>query len=232
MRYIRLVIFMLFWTNTSQAQIFEVGPYLGGANFIGDVGSTTYIKPNSLAFGGVVKWNRSPRYSWRASVVYSNLKADDADSNQSRRKERGYSFSNGLLELNLGMDFNFWAFDIYDRAPQITPYISTGITGIATHDKYVAIKEDEVETKGGKYGFALPMIFGVKWRISHSFVLAVEVGARMTFYDNLDGSTPSEFGGDESEYKFFGNQNTNDWYMFSGLTLTYTFGRKECYDVY
>lgn len=232
MRFIFTAIIMVFWTNASQAQIFEVGPYLGGANFIGDVGSTTYIRPNSLAFGGVLKWNRSPRHSWRASAIYSTLKADDADSNQNRRRERGYSFSNGLLELNLGMEFNFWEFDVYAREPQVTPYISTGITGILTHDKYVEIDGNEIETKGSTYGFALPMILGVKGRISHSLVLAAEIGARMTFYDNLDGSTPSEFGGDESEYKIFGNQNTNDWYMFTGVTLTYTFGRKECYDVY
>ena len=27
----------------------------------------------------------------------------------------------------------------------------------------------------------------------------------------------------------FGNFNNNDWYVFSGFTLTYTFGRKPCY---
>ena len=27
----------------------------------------------------------------------------------------------------------------------------------------------------------------------------------------------------------FGNINNNDWYMFSGITLTYTFGTNPCY---
>ena len=27
----------------------------------------------------------------------------------------------------------------------------------------------------------------------------------------------------------FGNLNNNDWYVFSGITLTYTFGEKPCY---
>ncbi|MEP2335783.1 MAG: DUF6089 family protein, partial [Nonlabens ulvanivorans] len=27
----------------------------------------------------------------------------------------------------------------------------------------------------------------------------------------------------------FGNINNNDWYVFSGVTLTYAFGRKPCY---
>ena len=45
------------------AQIFEVGVFAGGSNFIGDVGATQFVNPNKLAFGGLFKWNR--RYSVR-----------------------------------------------------------------------------------------------------------------------------------------------------------------------
>ena len=72
------------------------------------------------------------------------------------------------------------------------------------------------------------MVFGLKWSIATKFVLGLEVGARYTFTDNLDGSTPEEFDGGEN-LPSFGNPNTNDWYMFTGITLTYTFGRKPCY---
>ena len=53
------------------------------------------------------------------------------------------------------------------------------------------------------------------------------MGARYTFSDEIDGSEP-----DAQELKEivrFGNFNNNEWYVFSGLTLTYTFGRKPCY---
>ncbi len=221
---------MLFWMNTSQAQIFEVGPYVGGSNFIGDVGTTDYINPNSLAFGGIVKWNRSLRHSWRLTLIHTKLKADDANSNELRRQERGYSFSNGLTELSVGMEFNFWEWDIYDINQKITPYLSTGISGIFTHDLYLT-PQDELKTKKNKIGVAIPMTIGVKGKLSRSFTLAVEVGARMTFHDNLDGSNPKEYGG-KDDYPAFGNKNTNDWYMFSGVTLTYVFGRKPCYDIF
>src|SRR5699024_7251582 len=151
MRYIRLVIFMLFWMNTSQAQIFEVGPYLGGANFIGDVGSTNYINPNSIAFGGIVKWNRSPRHAWRATLIHTALKFDDAESDSNRRRERGYSFSYGLTELTLGMEFTFWDWSIYSSQDRIVPYLSTGISGIFTHDLYVG-QDDELTEKKDKFG--------------------------------------------------------------------------------
>lgn len=216
--------------NSSQAQIFEVGPYVGGSNFIGDVGATNYIKPNSLAVGGIAKWNRSLRHSWRLTVIHTKLRADDADSDESMRKSRGYHFSNGLTELNIGMEFNFWEWDIYDDYQIITPYLSTGFTAIYTHDLFLN-EEDELATKRNKFGFAIPMIIGIKGKLTRNLTLAAEIGARMTFHDNLDGSNPKEYGG-KNDYPAFGNKNTKDWYMFTGVTLTYAFGRKPCYDTF
>ena len=42
-------------------------------------------------------------------------------------------------------------------------------------------------------------------------ILALEVGARYTFTDNLDGSNPKN----DNLIKF-GNINNNDWYVFQG----------------
>lgn len=234
---------MLFGMNNSQAQIFEVGPFIGGSNFIGDVGATTYIRPNSPAVGLIGKWNRSLRHSWRATVIYSPIKADDAQSNQERRKTRGYQFTNNLLELSAGMEFNFWEWDIYSSQTAVVPYLYTGISGFMASDFYKKPDQGQLEKKSGnKLGLAIPMTIGIKGRLSRSLTLSMEIGARFTFSDNLDGSTPSEFGGkdildkqensNEDFYEFFGNQNSNDWYLFTGISLTYNFGRKTCYDVY
>jgi hypothetical protein len=70
------------------------------------------------------------------------------------------------------------------------------------------------------------MIIGVKSNITPSLILAAEVGARYTFTDNLDASNPAN---ENLKTLRFGNQNNNDWYIFSGFTLTYTFGDKPCY---
>ena len=71
---------------------------------------------------------------------------------------------------------------------------------------------------------AIPITLGVKSNVFPHFIIGMEVGARYTFTDNLDGSNPE----DKNLIKF-GNINNNDWYVFSGLTLTYTFGNKPCY---
>ncbi len=70
------------------------------------------------------------------------------------------------------------------------------------------------------------MVLGYKTNISNHLILAAEIGARYTFSDELDGSVPD---GEFREQLSFGNTNNNDWYMFTGITLTYTFGRRPCY---
>ncbi|WP_073150874.1 type IX secretion system protein PorG [Mesonia phycicola] len=227
MRYLTAIIMIVLLNNTLQAQTYEIGVMLGGINYIGDVGSTNYISPNELAIGGILKWNRSERHSFRASLLYSQLSADDADSDESRRQERGYYFDNSLLEGSLGLEFTFKEWSLHKYKPQFTPYLYSGITGFLSNEMGLS-SNNEITKRKRKIDFAIPMVFGIKWSFATKFVFAAEIGARYTFTDNLDGSNPEEFDGGEN-LPSFGNLNTNDWYMFTGITVTYTFGRKPCY---
>jgi len=204
------------------AQIHEVGVFVGGSNYVGDVGSTTYISPNKLAFGILYKWNKSPRHSYRFSYTQSKITANDHESKEVSRNQRGYSFENSIKEVSLGLEFNFFDFNLHDSQRKYTPYVYSGITYFRYDELYVTSGKILKDSKTGS--FAIPMTVGVKSNISPRLVLALEVGARYTLTDNLDGSNPKN----ESLIQF-GNINNNDWYVFSGLTLTYTFGNKPCY---
>ena len=111
--------------------------------------------------------------------------------------------------------------------PQHTPYLYTGITYFG----YNALRKDlndRIVKFDNASTFAIPMVVGYKASIGTKAVLGFEIGARYTFTDNLDGSNP---GGDlknMDELKF-GNINSDDWYVFTGVTLTFAFGRKPCY---
>jgi len=217
---------LLFISSLSFSQIYEIGGFVGGSNFIGDVGSTQFVNPNKLAFGGLFKWNRSPRHSLRASLTYSTLSADDALSSDPRRRLRAYSFNADILEASLGIEFNFFDFDLHTATPMSTPYIYTGIS-MANHPNFYFTNTDLVSEKSRSNAFGVPITLGFKATLTRHMILALEVGARYTFSDGLDGSEP-----DAQELKKivrFGNFNNNDWYVFSGFTLTYTFGRKPCY---
>lgn len=210
----------------STAQIWEVGVFAGGSNIIGDVGSTSFISPNQGAFGGVLKWNRSPRHSWRFTAIYTNFKAEDSKSDDPRREERGYNYESNALELSAGMEFTFWDFNLHYGEKVNTPYIYTGIS-TTHHDNYSFRNGVQFDEGTSSWAFGIPIILGFKASIAPKLILAAEIGARYTFSDELDGSVPD----DESLYPnyAFGNLNNNDWYMFTGLTLTYTFGRNACY---
>lgn len=261
---LRLSILTLFILVTTfvTAQTYEAGLVLGGTNFVGDVGSSSFVKHGDyiekVSYGVIFKWNRSTRHAFRASVIQHRTFGDDKLSESIGRKERGYQFKNSITEFSAGLEFNFWEWNLHDiKRPQIVPYISTGLSFFMADDYRldINVKEDYnkedfsadlvVKKKLNKiddknYSFAIPLIFGVKGAVSEDFVIALEFGARYAFTDNLDGSKKKKVEADYSlidtsknkvikDALTFGNESMNDWYIFGGITLTYTFGRKPCY---
>ena len=76
----------------------------GKSNFIGDVGDTKFINPfqknisSNNVSGFSLKWNRSPRHSIKLTFIKSNLVANDLNSKDPRRIERGYNFTTPISE--------------------------------------------------------------------------------------------------------------------------------------
>jgi hypothetical protein len=214
----------LFLSISMYSQIHEVGFFLGGSNFIGDVGSTTYLAPSEPVLGLLYKWNKSPRHSWRVSYSQSKIVANDKDSKEPGRNQRGYRFENNLKEVSLGLEFNFFEFNLHELGHKITPYVYSGISYFKYDELYVISGETRKDKRASS--FAIPIIIGVKASITPRLILSAEVGVRATLTDNIDGSNPKN---ENWKPLRFGNLNNNDWYVFSGLTLTYTFGQKPCY---
>lgn len=225
MRYLTIIVITLFGLNYGNSQINEVGLFLGGSNFIGDVGATDYISPNQFAIGGVYKWNRSPRYSWRASLMFTELEGIDTNSDDPRRIQRGYEFNNDIIELAAGMEFTFFDFDLHTGKKLTTPYLFGGIS-VAYHDNHYFLNGMQTQENTTSWAYGIPMALGIKTTLLDNFVLSLEVGARYTFSDEIDGSIPDDQF--RQQYRF-GNINNNDWYVFSGIIITYTFGINPCY---
>jgi hypothetical protein len=221
----RFFLFVFFLSLTKlTAQIHEVGVFLGGSNYIGDVGKTNFVNPNQAAFGIVYKWNKSPRHAWRISYTQSKITANDLDSDVPGRYKRGYNFENNIKEVSAGLEFNYFDFNLHEFGLKVTPYLFTGLCYTNYDELYVINGVTKNDINHGT--FAIPMTIGVKSNITPSIILGFEVGTRYTMTDNLDGSLPKN---KNLEPLKFGNITSKDWYVFSGFTLTYTFGQKPCY---
>ena len=112
MKQLTVVVLTFLCIQLSSAQINEFGLYLGGSNFIGDVGATDYIAPSQLAIGAIYKWNRSPRHSYRISLTFTELEGIDNDSDDPSRQIRGFEFNNQIIELSAGLEFTFFDFPL------------------------------------------------------------------------------------------------------------------------
>ncbi|MFT6995884.1 MAG: hypothetical protein ACJA1P_002629 [Maribacter sp.] len=223
-----LLVFFLFTSFMITAQTYEVGIFAGGANIIGDVGRTNYILPSDIAFGGIFKWNKSKRYAWRGTLLYGKFTADDSKSSTTARQQRGYVVDNSVLEGSVGLEVNFVDYNLHKLGAAFTPYLYTGVTYFRYDYNYFngGVLQDISQKDGA---FAIPMTVGFKYRINQFLIFGAEIGARYTFTDNLDASNPE--GSNFEEFRF-GNIFSDDWYVFSGVTLTYTFGRKLCTDCF
>lgn len=225
-----ILIILLFSLQLLSAQIHEIGVFVGGSNPIADVGRTTYVYPNKLALGLLYKWNFHERMSVRAQVIKTDLSGNDLDSDIVAKRNRQFRFSNEITEVILGAEFNFLEYSMHNRLDKpMTPYLFTGINFFWYDDLYFQRNStvrplEAVHTLKRNSAMAIPLILGFKAKLNMRLILAAEVGTRFTFTNNLDGSLP------ENKSLSFGNKSrSNDWYTFSGFTLTYTFGEKPCY---
>lgn len=219
-----IVLVCLFAIGSIRAQTYEIGLFAGGINHIGDVGRTNYILPSGGAFGALFKWNKRKRYAWRASVYRGSFVADDSKSSKASRQQRGFRVKNSITEYSAGLEFNFVDYNLHRLGPAFTPYLYTGFTYFRYDFNYIDAQQvQDINQKDGS--FAIPMTVGAKFRLNQFVIIGAEIGARYTFTDNLDASNPE---GSNFERFRFGNILSEDWYVFSGITLTYTFGRKPC----
>jgi len=220
-----LFLVFIWFANASYAQVHEIGISLGGSNYVGDIGASTLIRPNALAYGLLYRYNRNPRIAYRASITSMSLKANNADSNNKIRQLFDTPVNKKITEFTGGIEFNFFEFNFSHWKRPRTPYF---IFELAVFNYKTAVGTAADYSYKSKMGVALPFGFGYKAEISDHLVLGIETRIRFTFTDDIDDSLfykdnldPIE----DSENAKFNNPDTNDWYSFTGLTLTYTFGR-------
>ncbi|WOC39450.1 DUF6089 family protein [Polaribacter sp. HL-MS24] len=216
-----LFIICMSFSAISLGQINEIGFFIGGSNYIGDIGRTHYLYPNNLAGGLIYKWNWNPRIAIRGTLSNLPISGNDKDAETDYKKNRGYQFNNTINELALGLEYNFYDYDISSSEKSATPYILIEFAAFNYQSVQSVSSTNEIIFTN-KTSFAIPFGVGYKAHLFGPFAYAIEAKVRYTFENDLDFST--------SRYSLlnYGGKG-NDWYAFTGISLFYTFGRPACY---
>ena len=211
-----LLVVVFFAQYIVHSQYHEIGLFIGGANYVGDVGSSNYIYPENPALGIIYKWNRTTRYSLRANFMYTSIDKSDYNPNDFARFMRQYRFENSILEFSAGTEINFFDFNLHGSDKLFTPYLFLGVGYI----KYDLFYHDPKTFENIEYAkgsnISLPIIIGLKANVSPVVILGIEIGARYTFSDNIDGSHPKSDSGVPHGNEF---GNINNTVSYTHLTL-------------
>jgi len=204
-------------------QVNEVGFFIGDSNYIGDVGRTNYIYPNKLAGGLIYKWNWNPRIAVRGTLTHMPISANDKNADNTGRTSRNYNFDNSINEIALGIEFNFYEYDLSSEDKTWTPYILAEVAAFNYSVVNSASNSNPPQySYTDKTSYAIPFGIGIKSKFFDKLAVAFETRFRYTFEDDIDYTTEKfstlDFGG-----------KGNDWYVFTGFSLVYTFGRPACY---
>ena len=216
MKKLFLILVFTVATNLSHAQLYEIGVFVGGSNYIGDIGPDSYINPNFPAGGGIIKFNFSPRINFRGTLIATQIRAFDSKADSDFRVSRDLSVQNNLLEISGGIEFNFFKYSMNQVGFSRAPYIIVQ----GTIASYAFVDPDTFKDER-KLNVMPSFGLGYKTRLAENFAISFESSVRYTFKDNIDENRVQNVGA--------GNINSDDWYVFTGFTITYGFGRPGCY---
>lgn len=222
---ILLVLCICFLPKTVSSQLFksntELGLKGGISYYTGDLNSNHFNSANPAA-SFIVRRNIDRRFSLKAEVSILKIDADDRESDNIIRLDRGLHFKSSIQELSSQIEFNFLPYEVGSVLYDWTPFIFSGISiynfnpqAENSLGQWVDLQPLGTEGQGTtaypdrkKYSrtqIAIPMGGGVKISLNNNLNIAFSFSARKTYTDYLDDvsttypGNPTEFGASNIE---------------------------------
>lgn len=179
----------------------ELGPLGGGSYYIGDLNPTKHFLYSKPAFGLIYRYNLHSRASLRLTGTYVQLQGSDAVSDDPYMVNRNLNFSNNMIELAGGIEFNYYNYVINDDYNPISTYMfvefayfnmnpTTDFQGnevelrpLGTEGQGTNLSEESFYSRNQ---FAIPFGLGVKFNLMNRVAMSFEYGLRLTFTDYID----------------------------------------------
>jgi hypothetical protein len=250
----------------------EFGISAGAAHYFGDLNPDIHLNRPKAAVGIFFRKQFGNYVAARLNAHFAQLGYSDIYNKQNEfEHRRNLSFNTNIWELTLQGDFNFFRFVPGDPRFRFTPYITFGL-GVFSYDPYAYYQGQKVylrplgtEGQGtaaypdrkpyGSMAICFPLGVGVKYNLTRSLNVGLEIAYRFTSTDYLDDVSKTYVGSDKFpvlpngnpsvaaalqdrsnetgtpigiEGRQRGYANQNDGYVIAELTLAYNLTSYKC----
>ncbi|MFD2718765.1 DUF6089 family protein [Hymenobacter monticola] len=207
----------------------ELGIGIGATNYRGEISPEYQLQNSRPAFTVFYRKDVSVPITLRGGLTAGLLRADDGNvsgSNGGVPPLLGYRQANtkgSILEASAVVEYNFLDYHYRTDKIHFTPYLFAGLAAFYANTSTVTNNSrlgNDLNRDGSMLGFSIPAGAGLKYALSEHLNLGLEVGVRKAFTDQLDHL------GDQDPLLV--NPHDQDWYYYSGLSLSYTFYKIPC----
>lgn len=204
----------------------ELGIGLGATNYKGEV--SPQLQWQNSRPGGTIfyRYDVSSPITLRAGFTAGALRATDSNVMGVNNgvapvpNYRQVRLTGSVWELSGVVEYNFLDYHLRHEQHRVhaTPYLFIGLAGfyanttVRTDNNGLA---NDFNRRGGRAGIAVPAGAGVKVALSEHINLGAEIGVRKTFTDQLDHLSDQDV--------LLVNTHDQDWYYYTGLSVSYTF---------
>lgn len=194
-----LIVFLSLFAFGVNSQTLEVGGFVGGSYYIGDINPVYHFTQTNFAYGLVARYNMNSRWTLKLNGYKGLLTGDDLKTRY--LPDRSLEFTTELYEIAGIFEFNFLPYFTGSLKNFFTPYIFGGAALIHARPQIGnsdlrdygtegqnngAYLQGETRPKYSYFNFAIPFGIGVKYSFSKRVSTSLEWGMRKTFTDYLD----------------------------------------------
>ncbi len=263
MKKLFLPLLMVLIPALTKAQYAEIGILGGGMTYVGDLAEVAFrIEETHPSIYGFVKYNFNPFFGIKAQGGYGRISGDDANSSRSYANLRNLTFTSDIYEGSALLELNLLGFNAKRLKERFSPYVFTGISVFSFNPRafyqgqWVDLQPLGTEGQGTlayperePYKLTqvgIPMGGGIRYAVSESWTLGLEIKFTKTFTDYLDdvsstyvaqeiliaenGILAWELSNRTGEYLNTeplnwddtvqrGNPNSKDWFVVGGITV-------------
>jgi hypothetical protein len=199
MRRCFIICYLTLFTLQTFSQKTEIGVFLGGSYYLGDLNPQIHFLYTKPAAGIIYRYNVNKRITLKIDGLYGNVEGNDTKSKTN--PNRNLNFKSTILELSPNIEINFLPYSIGNSKTPFTTYLFAGVAafrfdpqaeynGAYYHLQPLGTEGQRTSVYNKKpyslISFSIPFGIGFKKNIGKSVSFGLEWGLRKTFTDYID----------------------------------------------